>query len=321
MSPDVGPGPRTALVVVNYGSSALLEQNLARTARAPGASVVVVDSLSTAGERAAVRALATAHGWDLVEPDRNVGFGAGANLGVARAVQAGATHVVLLNPDLALEPGDVARLVTRTVEDPDALVAPRILAPSGLPFAASTTDLLLDDGTMRSSTRRPDPADGRPYVAWLSGACMACGVGLWQRIGGFAEEYFLYWEDVDLSVRAQQLGARLVVAADVTAVHDEGGTQQRTGRAKSETYYYFNIRNRLLHAARTLDPVERRRWWRTTPRAVRSVVLQGGRRQLLTSVSPWRAAFRGVRDGRRALRAAGAGPAPRPTSERRRAAA
>ncbi|QCB94437.1 glycosyltransferase family 2 protein [Cellulomonas shaoxiangyii] len=321
MSPEVRAAPRTALVVVSYGSSALLAENFARTASAPGTSAVVVDSWSSADERAAVRALVGRHGWEVVEPDGNVGFGVGANLGVARAVLAGATHVVLLNPDLALDPDDVARLVARTVEDPDALVAPRVLAPSGQPFAASTTDLLLDDGTMRSSTRRPDPSDGRPYVEWLSGACLAFDVTLWQRVGGFAEDYFLYWEDVDLSVRAQEAGARLVVAAEVTAVHDEGGTQGRTGRAKSETYYYFNIRNRLLHAALRLEPADRRRWWRTTPRAVRSVVLQGGRRQLLTSVAPWRATFRGVRDGRRALRAAGTRVAVGPTSERPRAAA
>jgi len=294
---------RLGLVVVNYGSSGLLRAKLAITTRNLDAVVVVVDSFSTDGERRAVAALAVERGWSLVATHENVGFGRGMNLGVEQALRLGADVFVLLNPDLSIDGIDVARLVARVRMDPLALVAPRILAPDGRPYAATTTDLLLDDGTMRTSARRPNPPDGRPFREWRSGACLACSAELWRRTGGFADEYFLYWEDVDLSWRVQLAGGTLRVDAEVTAIHDEGGTQRRPNRrAKSETYYYFNIRNRLLYAACWLSPVERRQWWHTTPKAVRSVILQGGRRQLVTSIGPWRAAWRGVRDGRRFLR-------------------
>lgn len=293
----------TALVVVSYGSSDLLRANLAATSRDTEATVVVVDSFSTTDERERVRVLSRAEGWELIEPDTNVGFGRGMNLGVAHALTIGAGYFVLLNPDLTIDGAAVRALVAHATAEPNALVAPRILAPTGLPFAAGTTDLLLDDGTMRASARRPNPPDGRPYVSWLSGACLAFSAELWLAVGAFADEYFLYWEDVDLSRRVQAAGGALVVDPEIVAVHEEGGTQGRgTQRAKSEIYYYYNIRNRLLYAALWLSEQERSRWWRTTPRAVRSVILQGGRRQLVTSVAPWRAAVRGVRDGRRLLR-------------------
>ncbi|MBO3086548.1 glycosyltransferase [Cellulomonas fengjieae] len=302
---------RTGVVVVNYGSHELLATNLAATVRSERGPrddliVVVVDSYRSDAERDQVRALAAASGWELVAPATNVGFGGGANLGVARAVELDATAVVVLNPDLAIAAGDLDTLVDRVRREPDALVAPRIVRPDGSPYALGTTDLVLHDGTMRASSRRPPGAEPDSYEEWLSGACLAFGAGLWARVGGFDEDYFLYWEDVDFSHRVLRAGGRLVVEHAATAVHDEGGTQdRRSARAKSETYYYYSIRNRMLFAARWLAPQTRRRWLRTAPTAARAVILQGGRRQLLTSVAPWRAGWRGVRDGIRLAREAG----------------
>jgi GT2 family glycosyltransferase len=104
---------------------------------------------------------------------------------------------------------------------------------------------------------------------------------LWERLGGFDEDYFLYWEDVDLSHRCDLLGGRLIVRADLTAVHDAGGTQDRaSGRAKSATYYYYNCRNRLVFAAKHLGRRDQLRWLVRTPADARRVLLRGGRRQL-----------------------------------------
>ncbi len=78
---------------------------------------------------------------------------------------------------------------------------------------------------------------------------MAFTISLYELVGGYDESYFLYWEDVDFSVRASHVGAHLQVLTDVTAIHDEGGTQETTkGRAKSLLYYRYNTRNRLLFA-------------------------------------------------------------------------
>lgn len=129
------------------------------------------------------------------------------------------------------------------------------------------------------------------------------GRELWEELGGFDEEYFLYWEDVDLSVRATRIGAALIVETGATAVHDEGGTQHGHEQ-KSDLYYYFNIRNRLLFAARNLPPADIRRWLRSTPAESWQILLRGGRRQFLRRTGPWRAALRGTRDGRRYARRA-----------------
>src|SRR5690606_31990956 len=126
-----------------------------------------------------------------------------SNLGAAHALAAGARVLVLLNPDAWTDPDGLAALAAAARAPDPVLVAPRILRPDGGVYSRGLTYLSPRDGTM--SGRRRDPDD----VPWLSGACLALGAQLWTALGGCDEEHFLYWEDVDLSLRAQLLGARL----------------------------------------------------------------------------------------------------------------
>ena len=289
-----------AVVVVNYGSSELLEQNLLPLARQSGARIVVVDNRTTADERSRVVALCAREGWAAVLPDGNTGFGGGMNLGVARALADGADRFLLLNPDATIAVPDLETLLARSIRDPLTLLAPRILRPDGSVWFDGV-DLYLDDGRIRSPRRRTTLAPAR-WEPWLSGACLLVTERLWSAVGGFDESYFLYWEDVDLSHRVLAAGGALAVCADATAVHSEGGTQggehASAGEPKSATYYFYNIRNRMLFAANNLDPGDVERWRRLIVAVAWETLLQGGRRQFLRSPAPLLAGLRGVRAAR-----------------------
>lgn len=288
-----------AVVVVSYGSHDLLERNLAAVAASvPEAVVVVVDSFSSPEERSAVRELCNRRGWHAVLADTNTGFGGGVNLGVARARQLGCHTFLVLNPDARIERRSVQRLAARALEEPLALVAPVILDERGRTWSEGTY-LYLSDGRM-GSPRKHLARAGTPHLYWASGACFVVGAVLWDLLGGFDEQYFLYWEDVDLCLRVVKAGGTVVVDPTAVAVHEEGGTQVRTDlRAKSEVYYYYNIRNRLLFAARHLDARGVRRWRRSSFGAARRILLRGGRRQFLTPIPPLRAAILGTWAGLR----------------------
>lgn len=294
---------RTAVIVVSYGSPELLKNNLAQISQeVPEARIVVVDSFSTPEMREATIALADEHGWLVELPETNTGFGGGMNLGAARARTEGAEILLLLNPDAIISRESLIRLVSRVRAEPLTLVAP-VLTNSEGRIVADRTVVCLADGSMRSprSTRPIPPGGTRP---WLSGACLALSTRLLEATGGFDERYFLYWEDVDFCARVLDAGGALMLVRDAIAVHDEGGTQDGTGtgRAKSDTYYYYNARNRLLYAALRLGRSEQRRWAATSAAAAREIVLRGGRRQLLGSRSSLRATWAGTRDGLRLLR-------------------
>lgn len=297
-----------AVVVVNYGSSRLLARHLAPLdLTALDARVVVVDNHSDAAELAAVRALAAEHGWDLVAMADNSGFGGGMNAGMDRAGRLGCTSFLLLNPDAVVTPGVVRALHDHVDRSPSDLVAPRVVDSAG---GAASVGSVLDGRTGRiRGLRAPVPGpDGAVHLegldpagrlrGWMGGACLALHADLRARVGGFDEPFFLYWEDVDLSVRVERAGGRLVVRTDLQVVHDAGGTQgEQHGRAKSGTYYYFNCRNRLLFATRHLDRRGLARWIAATPAVSREILLRGGRRQLLHSSEPLLATVRGSLSG------------------------
>ncbi len=290
-----------AVVVVNYGSSALLRRNLVPLGRT-GLPVVVVDNLSTSVERQAVTELARHEGWELVLRPDNGGFGAGVNAGVAAARARGCTTFLFLNPDAVVPRAVVDRLTERSLADPLAMLSPRIVDSDGRVWFAGSR-LRLRDG--RTGRRVTDPSAPDSVREWLTGACLVVHSELFDRLGGFDDAYFLYWEDVDLSYRAQLVGGRTVLCEDLVAVHDEGGTQHRRGEAKSDLYYYWNCRNRLAFAARHLGRRAMLGWLLRTPAVSREILLQGGRRQLLRSSRPLWAAVRGSLHGARlVLRAA-----------------
>jgi N-acetylglucosaminyl-diphospho-decaprenol L-rhamnosyltransferase len=296
------PSP-LVLIVVNYASHALVEANLSGLARSTSTAVqvVIVDNYSTPSERLAISAVGLRHGWAVVALDDNRGFAAGCNAGMRWAERAGARYAVLLNPD-ARASGDVVQaLGQQLAEEPLTLVAPHIVTPHGGSYFHGTR-VDLRSGRM---VGRPHPGPDTPsrlYVRspwplrdWLTAACLGLSVELWERVNGFDEDYFLYWEDVDFSQRCAAAGARLCVRNDLHVIHDEGATHGEPGsRTRSSTYYYYNCRNRLVYAAKHLSSAALLRWILSSPRESWKILMRGGKRQLLTSPRPLWAAGRGT---------------------------
>lgn len=291
------PHPDQAwVVVVNYGSHDLLEENLVHFDAE--VRIVVVDNYHSDLERATVRALCERNSWLLVALEVNGGFGSGCNAGIRAAREAGAVNVVLVNPDARLTADVLTALSDQLYADPMVLVSPVMVTSTGAPHFHGS-QVLLRDGRMRGRTWAEPPGpvllrsddEGRD---WLSGACLGFSIVLWEEAGGLAEDYFLYWEDVDFSQRCVEAGADLCLRRDLVVVHDEGATHGTRGsRARSSVYYYYNCRNRLVYGARHLRRAQLLRWLVATPRQSWQILLRGGRRQLLHSTAPLSATVRG----------------------------
>ena len=294
-----------AVLVVNYGSHAIVETNLARSlGQGFDGQVIIVDNFSSAEERRAIEAVCQRHGWTLLALTSNTGFGGGNNAGAKLAISEGATELLLINPDAWLPIDAIHDLRAQVRSDSLLQVAPMVLRPDGSLYTAEV-DLHLDLGEMRSVRRRPADIDLSQVHTWVSGACFAVSTHLWQLIDGFDEEYFLYWEDVDFSRRVVEAGGTVRADPTLHAVHDEGSTHRDSGpqRVKSPVYYYYNARNRLLYAAKHLETADQQRWRRATPRASYRILLQGGRRQFIKPLRTFWPALRGSYDGLRMLRA------------------
>lgn len=202
--------------------------------------LIVVDNDSSDGTAEAVARLApTAR---VVRSGRNAGFAAGCNEGAA---QARGDLLVILNPDAAPRLG-FGEAIRRPWVEQRGWAAWQALVANG-------------DGTTINSAGNPvhftgivwAGGHGRPIaqappageVTALSGACLAIPRRTWEEVGGFPESFFLYHEDVDLSLRLRLAGGALGIEPTAVVDHDyEFGAREHKWRWLERNRWAFLIR-------------------------------------------------------------------------------
>jgi GT2 family glycosyltransferase len=254
---DSSGKPTCGVVVVNYNSMALLEQNLAHADFGDDVIVVVVDNSDSMHEKPTLRRLALVNQWVLLDPGGNLGFGAAVNLGVLHVLEQGCDWILLLNPDATIARSQFEALMTTQRSEPRAIMSPVIQREDGSVWFRGA-ELRRRVGMAVHSRELNEDSE------WLSGACLSIPASVWNDLGGMSSAYFLYWEDVDFTYRWRQRGGALVVATAATAVHSVGGTQAGV-MGKSMTFVYYNCRNRLVFAARNLGTAYLALWILTSP--------------------------------------------------------
>jgi N-acetylglucosaminyl-diphospho-decaprenol L-rhamnosyltransferase len=225
---------KVAIISVSYNSSAQLDAFLASAVAtvAEPTQILVVDNASDDIE--ITRSLVKKHGATLLELSNNRGYGGAANAGAATLGQA-IDFIVVANPDLTFQRHSVARLVTAAETDPHiAATGPRVFNVDGTsyPSARSIPSLRVGIGHALFANVWPGNPWTRSYhsdatvrneqttVGWLSGSCVCVRRVAFEAVGGFDEEFFMYFEDVDLCYRLGQLGFInvFVPTAEVTHV-------------------------------------------------------------------------------------------------------
>ncbi|HVX20213.1 MAG TPA: glycosyltransferase family 2 protein [Acidimicrobiales bacterium] len=237
-------GARVAAVVVDYEAADVLAGCVGSLLDEHVGQVVVVENGTPDAARAALADAGLAV--PLLVTGRNVGYGAGANRGLA-AVGGDADLVLVCNPDLRLHPGAVAALVAALDAQPSwAVVGPRILTPDGDVYpsvrafpsmvdAAGHAVLALFNPHNRFSRRYRTPdvgaggagAGGRAEADWVSGACFLARRAALDQLGGFDEAYFMFAEDMDLCWRAHAAGWGVGVEPAAVVTHAEGVSRRR----------------------------------------------------------------------------------------------
>ncbi len=209
--------------------------------------IVVVDNDASGSAHAAVGDRAR-----VVEPGRNLGYGAGVNRGVA-ALGPDADHVLVLNPDVVVHDGTVAALAHHLDENLSVgIVGPAIERPDGTtypahrvfpsPLLAAAHAVLGSRWPQNPFTRRyrsPRP-DGT--VDWVSGACFLVRREVFERVGGFDERYFMFAEDMDLCWRIQRSGSRVAALPGCAVTHVEGLSRRHASLAMVVAHHRSALR-------------------------------------------------------------------------------
>jgi N-acetylglucosaminyl-diphospho-decaprenol L-rhamnosyltransferase len=227
--------PTLSVVVVTFRHGEALRPPLEALAGQlrDGDELIVVDNAS--GDSTPDVAVKAAPGARVIRNEENAGFPAACNVG---ADGASGELLVFLNPDAVVAEG-WRDAIERPARDGSGWAAWQALVTAeqgrvvntrggvvhftGIAWAGGAEEPLTDAaarGTRKSALDEQTRTSSASRLGFVSGACLAISRAEFERLGGFAADFFLYHEDVDLSLRVRLAGGMLGVAADARVDHD-----------------------------------------------------------------------------------------------------
>lgn len=191
----------------------------------------------------------------------NLGFAEGNNIGIKYALKKDVDFILILNNDTVLEESMILRCVEAAASEPKGgIFGPKIYFTKGKETHKSKyqkSDLgnviwyaggKIDWDHVSASHRGVDEVDKGQYnekikTTFVSGCAMFVRRSVFEKVGLFDKKYFMYFEDVDLCIRARKKGFEALYIPSAVLWHKNAGSSGGTG---SELQVYYQTRNRLL---------------------------------------------------------------------------
>ena len=244
------PSTKLTVVIVNWNAGDQLMACI-RSLQSEFPAIVI-DNGSTDGSCNSIEQLENV---TLIAVGQNLGFAKACNLG---AKHANSEYVLFLNPDAAVFPNTISHSLQAMDAREHAQVGicgvqlanargkiERSCARFPTPGRLVAQSLGLDRLFKRLSHLMIEwPHNSIRQVDQVMGAYFLVRKAIFDKLGGFDERFFLYFEEVDLSYRARQSGWKSLYLADAQAFHKGGGT---SNQIKARRLFYI-MRSRILYA-------------------------------------------------------------------------
>jgi len=163
----------------------------------------------------------------LLKNDKNLGFAGGVNTGIKYAIENDFDLIALFNNDAVVDPYWLTSLVNEM--KPKTGIITGLLLNSDA-TAIDTTGEQYSTWGLPFPRNRGDAADKLPDAGPVFGATGGASLyqaELFKQIGLFDEDFFAYYEDADVSFRAQLAGWRVVYTPEAVAYHKQGATSAK----------------------------------------------------------------------------------------------
>lgn len=207
-----------SIIIVNYNGGQFLENCLSSIYDSVDVSyeVLIIDNVSSKEEREWLLTIAMAHtNTVVILNDNNDGFAKANNKG-AHAAKGKVLH--FLNPDTVVS-GDINRIYRDALSEQDKFLYGTTLY-EGDNQLESEKAIFTIGNYWRYLT-------GRSYIPWYIGASIIIRKDVFEEIGGWPEDYFMYSEDADFCYKAYKSGINLSLKK-TNIQHIGGGTSKKT---------------------------------------------------------------------------------------------
>ena len=248
---------KLAIVIINWNSFDLTSDTLVSLSSTSykNYDIIVVDNFST--DNSAAQLEKDFPSIILLKSDENKGFTGGNNLGFDYAINEGYEYVMMLNNDVAVESDFLEPLVVKLDMDE------KIGGVQPLIYFYHDRELIWNAGS------RYNAIFGIPYILgyyrkdkgqlqrkkqksidWITGCAFMIRTEVLKKVGVLKQDFFIYYEDVDLSFRIKEAGYALAYEASSVVYHKTGMSHKSKEKLKegylNPKVHYLNARNRLF---------------------------------------------------------------------------
>jgi N-acetylglucosaminyl-diphospho-decaprenol L-rhamnosyltransferase len=248
--------PKLSIIIVNWNSGNLLSEcvrslSVGSDVNSDSAEIVIVDNASSDNSLDDIKESSRI---TIIRNGTNRGFGAACNQG---ARYASGDELLFLNPDCQASTASID--ACRNILQNDASIGVASVAlmddsgkvsRSSHRFPTPWHFFFRLSGLSAFSARIPDgslrtwPHDSTRFVDHVIGAFYMVRARDFHRLGGFDERFFVYLEDLDLSLRYHKAGMKCIFLATPNAYHKGGGSSDKAKAAR----LFYSSRSRILYA-------------------------------------------------------------------------
>ncbi len=267
MMPDnLGGSAKVGIVTVTYNSSDVIDDFVLSLQKQSYCNwrLIVVDNDSKDGTLSKLEACwwrfgAPMRQLDVIANRQNIGVAEGNNQGIRAALDAGCTHVLLLNNDTVFGETLLAGLLNEQSRLRADMVVPKMVyydQPGTIWCAGGYFIWHMPGWVQHYGLNEAESADYARIrdVAYAPTTCMLIDKSVFDDIGMMNAEYFVYYDDVDFCFRAKKAGKRLIYVPSECLRHK---VSSLTGGETSPFYLRYITRNRALFVIKNYPAVVR----------------------------------------------------------------
>jgi len=212
--------PKVFIVILNYNGKDVIKKCLSSVFKInyPNFEVVIVDNNST--DESFEIAKSNFSKANFIRNEENLGFASGNNIGIRFALERMAEYVLILNNDTEVEPDFLEKLIeVGEKEEKAGILGPVI-------FNGGNKQVWFSKGIISWMTMKSEHSqkiETKDYYEsdYITGCAMLVKANVFKEIGLFDEDFFLYWEDADFSLRARRTGFKNLVVTASWVYHYE----------------------------------------------------------------------------------------------------
>ncbi|NVK50401.1 MAG: glycosyltransferase family 2 protein [Cyclobacteriaceae bacterium] len=247
------PNSSVAIILVNWNGIVFTRTCLQSLQSLDYAdfSVLVVDNGSTNPEGAQLK---NEFPWiHLIETGKNLGFAGGNNVGIRKALEMGFNYILLLNNDTEVEADFLGKMMFHFSENPKLAVLQPLIC-----FLHEKDKIWSAGGKWQKLLGRAVTLGDRQYLRnfnpkreqldWATGCAILLKREAIEEAGLMNEQYFVYFEDVEWSLRIRKKGFEIGLVPEAKIYHEAGASskkKQDEGILSPQVFYY-HVRNQIF---------------------------------------------------------------------------